>query len=307
MLGDSIYIRGREAFTGGSPQAVYEELWQRGRKGRLRTRAILAIAALVLCGMLVNPVFGVVAAVLLASADALVHWRLYNASRVWRRGLRGVERMDRTLRLTLERRGHRVLHGRLVPGHETADELVVGPGGAWLVHNEAWAPDAEISHHGGRLFIDGRTQSKLVNGLTARAAAAERLISERYGAPVTVTPVLAVHGGKLARSPFTADGIVFAPPLRLVRWMRRNATAEHSAEEVEAIARAAVHSLPIGGRIMTDAPPPPSRVSVAKKPPSETPLTTAPAHAVTAEAVEPASAEVAAGEAGGGDAVTTAV
>lgn len=316
MLGESIYIRGREAFTGGSPQAVYEELWQRGRKGRLRTRAILAIAALLLCGLLVNAVFGVVAAVLLASADALVHWRLYNASRVWRRGRRGVERMDRTLRLTLERRGHRVLHGRVVPGHETADELVVGPGGVWLVHNEAWAPDAEISHHGGRLFIDGRTQSKLVGGLTARAAEAARLISGKYGAPVTVTPVLAVHGGKLARSPFTADGIVFAPPLRLVRWMRRNPVAEHSAEEVEAIARAAVHSLPIGGRTMTDAPPPPSRV--AAKPAADTPVTAKPvtadpvtAGAVTAGPADPspaeaAPAEVAAGEAGGGDAVTTA-
>lgn len=311
MLGESIYIRGREAFTGGSPQAVYEELWQRGRKGRLRTRAILALAALLLCGLLVNAVFGVVAAVLLASADALVHWRLYNASRVWRRGRRGVERMDRTLRLTLERRGHRVLHGRVVPGHETADELVVGPGGVWLVHNEAWAPDAEISHHGGRLFIDGRTQSKLVGGLTARAAEAGRLISGKYGAPVTVTPVLAVHGGKLdVRSPFTADGIVFAPPLRLVRWMLRNPVAEHSAEEVEAIARAAVHSLPIGGRIMTDAPPPPSRVAAK---PADTPVTAEPVKAgpVTAEPADPspadaAPAEVAAGDAGGGDAVTTA-
>ncbi|WP_344285375.1 hypothetical protein, partial [Actinomadura napierensis] len=255
MLGESIYIRGREAFTGGSPQAVYEELWQRGRKGRLRTRAFLAVASLVLCGMLVNAVFGVVVAVLLASADTLVHWRLYNASRVWRLGRRGVERMDRTLRLTLERRGHRVLHGRVVPGHEAADELVVGPGGVWLVHNEAWAPDAEIDRHGGRLFVNGRTQSKLVGGLTARAEAAGRLISERYGAPVAVTPVLAVHGGKLARAPFTADGIVFAQPLRLVRWMRRNPSADHSAEEVEAIARAAVHALPIGGRTMTDAPP----------------------------------------------------
>ncbi|MBO2457249.1 NERD domain-containing protein [Actinomadura violacea] len=304
MLGESIYIRGREAFTGGSPQAVYEELWQRGRKARLRTRAILAVAALVLCGMLVNAVFGVVAAVLLASADALVHWRLYNASRVWRRGLRGVARMDRTLRLTLGRRGHRVLHGRVVPGHETADELVVGPGGVWLVHNEAWAPDAEISQHGGRLFINGRTQSKLVGGLTARAAAAERLISEKYGAPVTVTPMLAVHGGKLERAPFTADGIVFAPPLRLVRWMHRNPTAEHSAEEVEAIARAAVHGLPIGGRMMTDAPPPPSRV--AAEPPADAPLTAGADPAAGPVTADPVPAEVAAGEAGGGDAVTTA-
>jgi hypothetical protein len=248
MFGSSIYLRDRPAFTGGSPQAVYEELWQRGRKGRLRTRAFLAAATLVLCGMLVDAVFGIVMAVLVAAADTLVHWRIYNSSRVWRLGLRGVERMDRFFRYTLERRGHRVLHSRTVPGHGVADELVVGPGGVWLVHNEAWSPGAEVSQHGGRLFIDGRTQSKLVGGLTARAEAAAAAISRVAGAPVTVTPVLAVHGGKLARTPFTADGIVFAPPLKLIRWMRRNPTADRSPEEVEAIAQAVVRALPIGSR-----------------------------------------------------------
>ncbi|NDU75101.1 NERD domain-containing protein [Actinomadura sp. DSM 109109] len=246
MFGSSIYLRDRPAFTGGSPQAVYEELWQRGRKGRLRTRAFLAVAALVLCGFLVNAVFGIVAGVVVAAADALVHWRIYSASRVWRLGLRGEQRMNRFLRYTLERRGHRVLHARTVPGHGVADELVVGPGGLWLVHNEAWSPGAEVSQHGGRLFIDGRTQSKLVGALTARAEAAAAAISRTAGTPVKVTPVLAVHGGKLARTPFTADGIVFAPPLKLIRWMLRNPAADRSAEEVEALARAAVHALPVG-------------------------------------------------------------
>ncbi|GGT94209.1 nuclease-related domain-containing protein [Actinomadura citrea] len=246
MFGSSIYLRDRPAFTGGSPQAVYEELWQRGRKGRLRTRAFLAAATLVLCGLLVNAVFGVVMAVVVAAADTLVHWRIYSASRVWRLGLRGEQRMNRFLRYTLERRGHRVLHARTVPEHGTADALVVGPGGVWLVHNEAWSPGAEVSQHGGRLFIDGRTQSKLVAGLTARAEAAAAAISRAAGTPVTVTPVLAVHGGKLARTPFTADGIVFAPPLKLIRWMRRNPTADRSAEEIEAITRAAVRALPVG-------------------------------------------------------------
>ncbi|GAA4390701.1 NERD domain-containing protein [Actinomadura sp. NPDC048032] len=246
MFGSSIYLRDRPAFTGGSPQAVYEELWQRGRKGRLRTRAFLAAATLVLCGLLVNAVFGIAMAVLVATADTLVHWRIYSASRVWRLGLRGDQRMDRFLRYTLERRGHRVLHARTVPGHGIADELVVGPGGVWLVHNEAWSPGAEVSQHGGRLFIDGRTQTKLVRGLTARAEAAAEAVSRAAGTPVSVTPVLAVHGGKLARTPFTADGIVFAPPLKLIRWMRRNPTADRSPEEIEAIARAAVRALPVG-------------------------------------------------------------
>lgn len=249
MIGSSIYLRDRAAFTGGSPQAVYEELWQRGRKGRLRTRAILAAATLILCGLLVNAVFGIVMALLVASADAFVHWRVHHASSVWRRGLRGEERTNRLLRYTLERRGHRVLYERTVPEHGSADELVVGPGGVWLVHNEAWHPDAEISQHGGKLFIDGRTQSKLVGALTARSGAAAELISRVAEVPVKVTPVMAVHGGRLRRTPFAADGIVFAPPLKLIRWMRSNPSADYSSDEVEAIARAAVHALPIGGRI----------------------------------------------------------
>lgn len=254
MIGSSIYLRDRAAFTGGSPQAVYAELWQQDRKGRLRTRAILVGVALLLCGWLVNAVFGIVAALLVAAVDAFVHWRIYNASSVWRRGLRGEDRMNRLLRLVLERRGHRVLIARTVPEHGTADQLVVGPGGVWLVHNEAWQPDAEITHHGNRLFIDGRTQSKLVAGLTGRAEAAARLISAGAGTPVKVTPVLAVHGGGMPRrTPFAADGITFARPLKLVRWMRRNPSAEYSADEVEAIARAAVLTLPIGGRTLPAA------------------------------------------------------
>ncbi|QKW40693.1 NERD domain-containing protein [Actinomadura sp. NAK00032] len=201
-----------------------------------------------MCGLLVNPLFGIIMAVAVASADVYVHWRVYHSSRVWRLGLRGDERMNRVLRHTLERRGHRVLHARTVPGHGSADQLVIGPGGLWLVHNEAWHPDAEISHHGGKLFIDGRTQSKLVGALTARAEAAAVAVSRVAEVPVKVTPVLAVHGGDLVRTPFAADGIVFAPPLKLVRWMSRNPTADLSPDEVEGLMRAAVQALPIGGR-----------------------------------------------------------
>src|SRR5690606_11899771 len=253
MIGSSIYLRDRAAFTGGSPQAVYEELWQRGRKGRLRTRAILSGATLLLCGMLVNAVFGIAMALLVAAADAFVHWRVYQASSVWRRGLRGDERMNRLLRYTLERRGHRVLYGRVVPGHGQIDQLVFGPGGLWLIHNEAWHPDTEIAQYGGKLFVDDRTPTKFVRELTARADAAADLISRVAEVPVKVTPVLAVHGGKIAKAPFAADGIVFAPPLKLIRWMSRNPTGDYSPEEVEAIARAAVHALPIGGRLTPPA------------------------------------------------------
>lgn len=253
MGGSSIYLRDRTAFTGGTPQAVYAELWERGRKTRLRNRIIFAVLTLILCGALVNAVFGIMTAVLVTVLDFYFHWRGYNASSVWRRGLRGEHRTDRLLRHTLERRGHRVIHARTVPGHEQADEILVGPGGVWLIHNEAWHPDTEIAPYGGKLFVDGRTQSKLMARLTGSAETVARLLSEETGEEVTVRPLLIVHGGRLARAPFEADGVVFATPLRMLRWIRRNPTADHSAEQVETLARAAVHALPIGRRTMTAA------------------------------------------------------
>jgi hypothetical protein len=254
MIGSSIYLRDRAAFTGGTPQAVFEELWQRDRKARLRNRAILAGLTILLCGALANAVFGVVAGAVVAALDAFYHWHGYHSSHVWRHGLRGDLSMNRLLRFTLERRGYRVLYGRTIPGHGTVDQLVVGPGGLWLIHNEAWHPEAEISAHGGRLFIDGRTQTRMVTELTEAAGAAGPLISDRGGLLVKVTPALAVHGGTLVkRAPFTADRIVFATPWRLLRWISQHPSANYSAEDVETITRAAIHALPIGGHTMDAA------------------------------------------------------
>ncbi|WP_240489912.1 NERD domain-containing protein [Actinomadura atramentaria] len=198
-----------------------------------------------------NPLFGVVAAAAFAIFDFTTHWYGYRTSSVWRRGLRGDQNMTRLLRYTLERRGHRVLHGRVVPGHGTADQLLVGPGGVWLVQNDAWHPDTEIASFGGKVFIDGRTPSKLVGGLHGAASETARLLSERTGTDIAVTPVLAVHGGRVKGAPLVADDIVFAPPLKLVRWIAKHPTAEFSPERIEEIVRAGVHVLPIGGRTMT--------------------------------------------------------
>lgn len=253
MIGGSIYLRDRAAFTGGSPQAVFEELWERERKSRLRTRAIIAAVALIVGGYAVAPLFGAAAALATAAVHWFAQWRRYTAASVWRRGLRGEERLSRLLRVTLERRGYRVLHARTVPGHGTLDQLLVGPTGVWLIDNRAWPPDCELAAYGGRLFVDGRTPSDMVRRINGSAQAIARLLSERLDRPVTVTPLLAVHGGRLPGGRLSADGITLLRPLRLLRWPGRNATADYSPEEVEHILRTAVRVLPIGGRTMSRA------------------------------------------------------
>lgn len=252
MIGRSIYLRESPAFTGGSPQAVYEELRLQDRKSRLRTRAILSAIALVIGGVAVSPLFGVVLGLVAAAVDTGIDQWKYARAGIWRRGLRGEEQMARLLRLTLERRGHRVLHSRLVPGHGQLDQLLIGPTGIWLIDNHAWSPDSEVAEHGGRLFLDGKTPSKMVKGLNASADTIGRLLSDRLGTDVLVRPLLAVHGGKIVNGPLTADGIVVLRPLQLVRWPGRHPFTEHSPEQVERIMRAAIQVLPIGGRTMVD-------------------------------------------------------
>lgn len=253
MFGRSIYLRDRAAFTGASPQAVYEQLWQKDRKGRLRTRAIIAGVAVILGAQLVSPLFGVVLALVAGGGDALLHWRQHASAAVWRKGLRGDQRMARLLRFTLERRGHRVLHYRSVPGHETIDQLLIGPSGVWLIDNQAWHPETEISGFGGRLDIDGKTPSVLTNRLTGAARAVSELVSDTLGMEVPVRPLLAVHGGKLAKGLIIADGLTLLRPWRLPRWPGAHRVADYSPEQVEAILRAANQVLPINARLMSAA------------------------------------------------------
>jgi hypothetical protein len=250
MIGKSIYLRDRPAFTGGSPQAVYEELWAQGRKERLRLRAILAGVALLLGGTLVSVQFGVGLAFAVAAADVAHHWWRRTSAGLWRRGLTGEERMRRMLRFTLERRGYRVLHSRAVPGHGKVDQLVIGPGGVWLIDNQAWHPDTEIEGYGGKLFIDGKPGRAIAEKSHAKARTVAELLSERLETDITATAIMAVHGGRLRRG-LTANGISVLQGPRVPRWIHNRHVARYSREQIEAITRAATHVLPIGTRGLT--------------------------------------------------------
>lgn len=250
MIGKSIYLRDRPAFTGGSPQAVYEELWAQGRRERLRLRAILAGVALLLGGYLVSPVFGVVLALVVAALDVAHHsWKRTSAS-LWRKGLSGDERMTRLLRLTLERQGYRVLHSRSIPGYGKVDQLVIGPSGVWLIDNQAWHPETEIEEYGGRLFINGKSGRAQTDKLHRMAVTVAELLSERLETDVLATAVVAVHCGRLRRR-VTTNGISLVRAFQIPRWIRGQKYAPYSAEQVDLITRAATHVLPIGNRGLT--------------------------------------------------------
>ncbi len=249
MLGQSFYFRDNPAYTGHSPQAVYEQLWFQDRRKRLRIRGAISFVALVIGAKLASVGVGVLIGVVAGGTDLIYHWRRHAATAVWRRGQRGDRRMARLLRLTVELRGYRVLHARSVPDHGTVDQLVVGPTGVWLIHNEAWSPDTEISVYGDRLFIGKSAAARTTAELRDRARRVAELLSRELRTEIATVPLVVAHGGKLPWNPIFVGGIVVLRPHRVPGRLTRQRHGYHTRAQVESIAEAAVRVLPIGGRM----------------------------------------------------------
>jgi hypothetical protein len=243
MFGKSIYVQENPALVGGSPQSVYEQLWAQGQRRRLQIRGGIASAALVIGTVAVTLWFGLLAAALAAGIDALWHWRQRLASRVWRKGQRGERRTARILRLALEWRGYKVLHGRSIPDRGQIDHLVIGSTGVMLIDNRAVPPETEIAQYRGTLYIDDRPGGKLAAELREMADRTAELLQEHLGDDIAVEPVAIVWGGDLRRGHVGAEGVTILRAHRLAGWIR-NRRARYTPEQVAAIFDAATR-LPI--------------------------------------------------------------
>ena len=89
----------------------------------------------------------------------------------WAKGADGEERLGQRLSEHLSDIGH-VLHDRKVPKTKgNLDHLVIAPSGIWIVDAKNYTGKVERRHAGGlftgedRLYVNGRNQTKLVEGL----------------------------------------------------------------------------------------------------------------------------------------------
>jgi hypothetical protein len=249
--GGSIYVPPDDKFTGASPQQMYEKFWVEGTTTRRRARAVKAAVglaagiALAVRFSLPGPVLvGLVVAAVTAAADAAWSWYSHASTAVWRGRRRGEVITGRLLRRALSRRGYRVLDGRAVRGQTSIDHLVIGPGGVWIVDNEAWGPETEIARYGDRLFLGEKYGRSVAEGLVAASRAFAEVLSRESGVPVTIEPLLAVHGGRLPRGgTLTAEGLTLLRPRLVARHVLAHGTAALSADQVEALARTAAREL----------------------------------------------------------------
>lgn len=263
MSNGSFYFRDNPAFTGGSPQAVYEELWERGRRQRLIWSGVVGAAFLLIGAKLLTPAWGVLLGMIGSGGATAWQWWQRAMHSVWLHGRRGERRTARILRFTLESRGYRVLHGRSVPGYGNLDQLVIGPTGVWAVGNQSFAPDTEFAMYGGKLFVGKDAGSPVITKLGEAARTVSRLMSARLNdeTEVAVAPLLIVYGGKLPSGLMeSGEGITLTRSYRLPRLISRprgpgarnpDAAQERlNRERIDRLSQAAIHALPIGDHTM---------------------------------------------------------
>ncbi|WP_250213732.1 nuclease-related domain-containing protein [Acrocarpospora catenulata] len=223
-----------------------------GRKNRLRVRAAIAAVGFVI-GNVLAPRFGwsnpFLAGLLLGAAaggvDLLIAWRAHERTAVWRGKRRGEVRTGRLLRLMLSRSGYRVMDGRAVPGKASIDHLIIGPNGLWIVDNEAWGPDTVVARYGGRLFFNEKFGTTVAKGLIQAATALADLLTKETGIPVSVAPVLALHGCRIEgyRGIVAGEGLTVAYPRKVARVVRSEVGTRLSAEQIDLLARTAARIL----------------------------------------------------------------
>ncbi|MEV6984415.1 nuclease-related domain-containing protein [Sphaerisporangium sp. NPDC051017] len=250
MPNGSIYVPPDDKFKWGSPSVMYELRWRETRSERRRRRNIMAGAGFVLITALafyrsfpVPFLIGILGGAGVWGVDAFISWRMFEATAVWRGKRSGAVRTGKLLRRGLTKHGYRVLDGRAVPGKASIDHLVIGPGGVWILDNEAWPPDTHIAAYGGKLFFGERSGVTVSKPLVEAAASMADLLSKETGIPIEISPLLVVHGGRVTGPAVSAEGLTLFLPRRASKWILGDAHAELTDEQVEVLARTAARIL----------------------------------------------------------------
>ncbi|TQS13349.1 NERD domain-containing protein [Microbispora hainanensis] len=220
-------------------------LWQDTRYRHLRRRAVIAVAAGVVFGVLFGSWrLGLTAAILACVADAVYRARTVSTIPAWRRAS-AAERQTEAQLKKLERNGYKTLHARAIPGSEAQiDHLVVGPTGVYAVDSEKWdkrLPVRVQSHR--KLFHGPFNQKPRLDEARWEAAQASDLISKALGREITVVPSLAIYGPPIPWRILNIREVdVFSGGL-VRKWITKRERSLTTAE-IDAIYRAAERVLP---------------------------------------------------------------
>ncbi|GAA4620561.1 hypothetical protein GCM10023196_005040 [Actinoallomurus vinaceus] len=230
--------------AGASAQARYRALRAEQRQERAVARLVISGVAGSMAAGLFGWLPGLAAGLALLLVQTLYFRVRPGTVTSWRRGAAAERRTGRRLS-RLDPAYFHVLHDRALPGglRGNLDHLVVGHTGVYAISSRRWPPLTRLRRADGRLWAGRRPLSRLpVRAHRAADVIAGRIAAET-GQGVEVSPVIAVHGGRLPRGGILFDGVLLHRAERVNRLIERQPVL-YTTVEVAAIAAAAERALP---------------------------------------------------------------
>ncbi|MEV7009968.1 nuclease-related domain-containing protein [Streptosporangium sp. NPDC051022] len=234
----------RTAGAGASAYAQYRARIAEGRTRRLLLRAGLVLVSAVVVGWLWGWAAALVVAVVVGVADTAYRWHQHEAVRTWRKGAIGERRTARMLR-PLGRHGYTVLHDRALPsGRANIDHLVIGTTGVFVVDTKNWHRGKRLVRRGRSVRVGGASGGQIVRSVVYEAGRVADTLTRGLGRPVTVVPVVAVHGANMPLLRVAkASGVPLLRASQVRGWITRQ-PATLSVREVAEVSATAERLLP---------------------------------------------------------------
>jgi len=212
-------------------------------------RAVLAAAAGIVAGILLDWRFGLTAAAVVAILDTVHRSR---TTAVIPAAIRVTSAQRRTRRRLLwaHRSGYLTLNGRAIPGTNCIiDHLVVGPAGVFAVDSERWDRRLPLrATQGGHLYHGPYSQTDRLKHAQMEAALAAQLISQSLGRKQRIRPAMVIYGPTVPWTVARISGVDVFSGRRLRKYLRTQARARREQrltyEEIERIHAAAETALP---------------------------------------------------------------
>lgn len=212
-------------------------------------RAVMAAAAGVVAGFLVDWRLGLTAAAIVAILDT-VHRSRTTAVIPAAVRVTSAQRRTRRRLLWARRSGYLTLNARAIPGTNCViDHLIVGPAGVFAVDSERWDRRLPLrATQGGHLYHGPYSQTSRLKHAQLEAATAGRLISESLGHKQRIRPAMVVYGPTVPWTVARISGVDVFSGRRLRKYLRAQARARREQrlthEEIERIHAAAAAALP---------------------------------------------------------------
>jgi hypothetical protein len=212
-------------------------------------RAVLAAAAGLVAGILLDWRVGLTAAAVVAILDT-VHRSRTTAVIPAAVRVTSAQRRTRRRLLWVRRSGYLTLNSRAIPGTNCIiDHLIVGPAGVFAVDSERWDRRLPLrATQGGHLYHGPYSQTGRLKHAQLEAGLAGRLISDALGRKQRIRPAMVIYGPTVPWTVARISGVDVFSGRRLRKYLRAQARARReqrlTRDEIERIHAAADKALP---------------------------------------------------------------